>query len=204
MSISDLQSRSVRLGPDSNGMILTPEEFDLVTDYDDLYTYELIKGVVIVNPIPSEAESSANELLGHLLLTYQESHPQGQSLDETLPERHLKTRDSRRRADRFIWTGLGRRPDPDTDVPAIVVEFVSKRRRDRQRDYSEKRMEYLASGVSEYWVIDRFQKIMTVFRREATQLVVRENETYQTDLLPGFKLPLAQLLERADRWRDRD
>ena len=189
MSISDLQSRSVRLGPDSNGMILIPEEFDLVTDYDDLYTYELIKGVVIVNPIPSEAESSANDLLGHLLLTYQESHPQGQSLDETLPERHLKTRDSRRRADRFIWTGLGRRPDPDTDVPAIVVEFVSRRRRDRQRDYSEKRVEYLASGVSEYWVIDRFQKIMTVFRREATQLVVQGERDVSDGPSSGLQTP---------------
>jgi Uma2 family endonuclease len=181
-------------------MLLTPEEFDLVTDYDDLHRYELIKGVVVVNPIPSEAQGGPNEFLGHLLLAYQESHPQGTSIDDTLPERYVRTHDSRRLADRVIWAGLGRRPDPDADVPAIVVEIVSRRR----RDYEEKRREYLALGVVEYWVIDRFQRRMTVFRQDAEPLVVREGETHRTNLLPGFELPLARVLERADRWRDRE
>jgi len=204
MSALNLQSQSLRLDSDSNGMLLTPEEFDLVSDYDDVYNYELIKGVVVVNPIPSQAERGPNELLGYRLLAYQEFHPQGRCLDETLPEEYVRTHDSRRRADRLIWVGLGRRPDPDVDVPTIVVEFVSKRRRDRRRDYEEKRREYLALGVVEYWVIDRFQRTMSVFRQGAAPRVVREEETYRTDLLPGFELPLALLLERADRWRDRD
>ena len=204
MGTPDIQSRTIRLDADSNGMLLTPEEFDLVTDYDDLHRYELIKGVVVVNPIPSEAQSDPNELLGHILLAYQESHAQGSFLDLTLPERYVRTHDSRRQADRLIWAGLGRRPDPDVDVPAIVVELVSRRRRDRRRDYEEKRREYLAIGVAEYWVIDRFQRIMTVFRRDAEPLVVGEGDVYRTALLPGFELPLARLLERADRWRDRE
>ena len=54
---------------------------------------------------------------------------------------------NRRRADRVIWTGLGRVPDPEKDIPSIVVEFVSKRRRDALRDYEAKRDEYLAAGV---------------------------------------------------------
>ena len=61
----------------------------------------------------------------------------------------------------MIWAGLGRVPNPQTDVPAIVVEFVSRRHRDRVRD-EVKRREYLAIGVLEYWVIDRFRRIMTV------------------------------------------
>ena len=31
-------------------------------------------------------------------------------------------------------------------------------------------------------------------------LIVKEAETYQTDLLPGFILPVARLLARADDW----
>ena len=31
------------LGPESAGMLLTPEEFDAVTDYDDQFRYELIR-----------------------------------------------------------------------------------------------------------------------------------------------------------------
>ena len=36
------------------------------------------------------------------------------------------------------------------------MEFVASGKRNIKRDYEEKRDEYLALGVSEYWVIDRF------------------------------------------------
>ena len=88
-----------------------------------------------------------NGELEYLLRHYQRSHPRGKSLDLTLAERFVPTHDSRRRADRVIWAGLGRLPNPDQDIPTIVVEFVSKRKRDWKRDYQEKRLEYLAAGV---------------------------------------------------------
>jgi Uma2 family endonuclease len=102
-----------------------------------------------------------------------------------------------------IRVGLGRTPDPKRDVPAIVVEFVSKRHRDRVRDYEEKRREYELAGVQEYWIIDRFRRIMTVYRlppAEPSESIVKENEIYRTPLLPGFELPLARLLKVADDW----
>ena len=52
------------LGPESAGMLMTPEEFDEVSECDDGYHYELIRGVLVVTPIPSEAEASPNSL-GH-------------------------------------------------------------------------------------------------------------------------------------------
>jgi Uma2 family endonuclease len=152
-----------------------------------------------VNPIPSEAEGDPNEELGHLLRLYRDQHPEGRSLDKTLTERYIRTHDSRRRADRVIWAGLGRRPDPKVDVPAIAVEFVSRSRRDWRRDYEEKRGEYLAIGVAEYWIIDRFRRTLTVYRLQDEQ-VIHEAETYRTGLLPGFELPLAHLLALADEW----
>jgi Uma2 family endonuclease len=191
------------LGPESAGMLMTPEEFDAVTVYDDGYRYELIRGVLVVTPIPSEAEASPNDELGAMLRQYQREHPQGAALDETLPERYVQTRLGRRRADRVIWAGLGRTPDPAADVPAIVAELVSASRRDRRRDYEEKRQEYNEAGVVEYWIIDRFRRIMTVYHNRPEgqgELVVHEQETYRTPLLPGFALPLARLLSVADRW----
>ena len=99
----------------------------------------------------------------------------------------------------MIWAGLGRKPKA-SETPTIVVEFVSKRKRDRERDYRTKRAEYLSAGVKEYWVIDRFRRTMTVYRRDGSEHVVREGETYRTSSLPGFELPLARLLAAADRW----
>jgi Uma2 family endonuclease len=118
-----------------------------------------------------------------------------------MPERTVPGTPNRRRCDRAIWTGLGRIPDSKTDVPSIVVEFVSSQRRDALRDYELKRDEYMAARVCEYWIIDRFRRIMTVHRNEPTgvvSLIVKETETYKTTLLPGFELPLSRLLAAAD------
>src|SRR5207253_1756028 len=68
------------LGPDWNGAALTPEEFDAIEEYDENYTYELIHGVVVVNPIPLGEETGPNEFLGHLLIVYRGDHPQGNIL----------------------------------------------------------------------------------------------------------------------------
>ncbi|MGO9920060.1 MAG: Uma2 family endonuclease [Isosphaeraceae bacterium] len=196
---------TARLGRHSNGMLMTPEEFDAATDFDELYSYELIHGVLIVSPPPGESERDPNGELEYLLRAYQSGHQAGSALDKTLSEQYVHLADSRRRADRVIWAGLGRIPDPKTDIPAIVVEFVSNRHRDRVRDYEEKRREYLAIGVLEYWVIDRFRRIMTVCRGrpgpgEPAEQVIKENEVYRTPLLTGFELPLARLLKVADDW----
>jgi Uma2 family endonuclease len=191
------------LGPDWNGAQMTPEEFDAVEEYDENFTYELIHGVVVVNPIPAESEADPNEELGHWLRSYRKSHAKGAALDKTLTERYVRTVDSRRKADRLIWAGLGRTPNPRIDQPTIVVEFVSASQRDRRRDYIEKRQEYMEIGIPEYWIIDRFRRIMTVIANQPggpVDRVVNEGETYQTPLLPGFELPLGRLLAVADEW----
>jgi len=188
------------LGADSAGMFLTPEEFDAIEDYDENCRYELIRGVLVVSPIPSEAQADSNEDLAYLLRHYQESHRRGAALNLTLPERYIRVPGGRRLADRVIWAGLGRQPNPKTDVPTIAVEFVSAGKRNRLRDYEAKRDEYKAAGVKEYWVIDRFRRMLTVYRADGTELKISANKTYRTPLLPGFALPLARLLAIADRW----
>ncbi len=190
------------LGPDAAGILMTPEEFDAVQEYDENYLYELVHGVLVVTPIPLGEEKGPNELLGHLLLDYQEKHPQGSALDDTLPQQYVRTRTSRRLADRLIWTGLGRLANRSRDLPTIAVEFVSSARRDRLRDYVEKLREYMELGIQEYWIIDRFRRTLTVFRnrpKRPVEIVIRENENYTTSLLPGFELPLSRILEIADK-----
>ncbi len=188
------------IGLGSAGTPMSIEEFDALEedDCDERYRYELIHGVLVVSPIPSEMEGDPNEELGHFLRTYRDQHPQGSAVDATLPERYVLT-ENRRRADRVIWAGLGRMPRPRQDMPTIAVEFVSPGKRNWLRDYIEKRREYLEAGVREYWVIDRFQKIMTVYRKDE-ETVVRADQTYRTDLLPGFELSLAKLLTVSSRW----
>lgn len=207
MPVTALKERKAKrkqpeiFGPESNGIVMTPEEFD-EAEFDELWSYELINGVLIVSPIPLWNETDPNEELGYLLRRYREDHPQGSSLNLTGAERIVKTGKNRRRADRVIWAGLARSPRKG-ELPAIVAEFVSSRKRDRDRDYEEKRRDYMRIKVKEYWIIDRFMHTMTVFTRlngKYRKRVLGKSDTYQTALLPGFELPLARLFACADHW----
>jgi Uma2 family endonuclease len=99
-----------------------------------------------------------------------------------------------------VWVGLGRVPHVTTDVPAIAVEFLSAGKRSWTRDYIEKRQQYHAAGVKEYWLFDRFERRLTVFRGEE-EIVAPHDATYTTPLLPGFTLPAGQILACAEDWK---
>lgn len=201
MAVLTLAEGKPTFGPESNGILMTPQEFDRA-EFDVGWRYELINGVLIVAALPLLNEVDPNEELGHLLWDYKEHHPQGDSLDATFPERIVHAGKNRRRADRVIWAGLGRLPRR-RDVPTVVVEFVSGRKRDRQRDYRTKREDYERAGVKQYWIFDRFTRKMTVFLLQNGKTRVRvydEHQVFTTDLLPGFELPLRRLFALADRW----
>jgi len=194
------------LGPESAGLLMTPEEFDAIEEFDPEYRYELVNGVVVVSPIPLADETGPNELLGNLLFVYQQSISGKEVLDGTLPQQYVYTRTGRRIADRLIWTGLGRAPNVRKDLPRIAVEFESGGRRDRQRDYVDKRREYGEAGIRQYWIFDRFQRTLTVIdyaRGRTKKRVIAEDFTYESPLLPGFILPVGRILKAADRWAKR-
>lgn len=64
VSIAD---QSVALGPTSAGTLMVPDEFDAAVVWDPSYAYELVNGVLAVNPPPHAAKRGPNELLGNLL-----------------------------------------------------------------------------------------------------------------------------------------
>lgn len=203
--MSAVESAAIpRLGLASAGLSMTAEEFDAALDYDGNYNYELIHGVLVVSPLAGEMERAPNEILGYLLNRYRFEHPSGNALIDTVFEQYLKTAGNRRRADRVVWTMIGNeRPDPRTDFPSIAIEFVSSGKAAWRRDYVEKRDEYLSGGILEYWVIDRFRRCLTAYSKRGEKIVervVNEGEIHHSDLLPGFELPLAELLAAADRW----
>lgn len=184
-----------------NGTLMTPLEFDAATDWDEEYSYELINGVLIVTPSPAASVRGPSDLLAQWLRNYRDNHPEGSTLNRTLPEHTLATGDNRRRADRVIWCGLNRNPDLVQDVPQIVIEMVSADRRDRERDYETKRSEYSQIGVREYWIMDRFQRRITICRfdeQSETETVLFEADVLTTPLLPGFELPLSLWFAEAD------
>lgn len=195
--------RKLILGPESNGMLMTPEEFDAVREWDENYRYELVRGVLIVTEVTAAEERGPNDILGQHLLNYHDSHPQGKHMKLTLPQDYVRVTEGRRIADRLIWTGAeDEEVDPRRDTPNIAVEFVSQGRRDRVRDYEEKRDDYGDARLDEYWIIDRFERTLTVVQYRGKKPAVKaykEHEKYESPLLPGFVVPLQKLLQAADR-----
>ncbi len=193
-----------QFGLESNGILMSPEEFDAADpgDFDECWDYELINGVLIVSSIPAEPETDANEQLGCWLRNFEDAHENGYVLDATLSRQYIHFGNSRRKADRVVWAGLGRLPRRG-ETPTVIAEFVSKRKRDCLRDYETKRAEYQAVSVEEYWIIDRFKRTMMIHTLEDGEYrkkVLHTKQTYRTKLLPGFELPFAKLLALADRW----
>jgi Uma2 family endonuclease len=204
MSTAAPKLRRLRLGPRSAGLLLTQKEFDRARGQKG-WRYELINGVLVVSPTPSCKEHHPNEELEHWLRQYQETHPQGSSLDLTLPEEEIATTTNRRSMDRAIWAGLGRDPE-EGETPTIAVELVSSGKVNQERGYVAKQAEFREIGVKEYWVIDRFRRSLTVYRFGAEndeEHLIPEGQKYATPLLPGFELDLARLLAFADRWAKR-
>lgn len=201
------ERQSSTIGLEHAGTAMTTDEFDALTtdDVDPVFRYELVRGVLIVSPIPSSQETNLNGQLEYWLRFYREQHPEGRALDGTLYERYVLGTENRRRADRLIWAGLGRPPREDRDPPTIIVEFVSAARRDRLRDYEIKRDEYLTLAIREYWVIDRFRRAMTVFLKRdggVEQRTITENEVYRTPCLPGFELQPGRLFAADVGWAE--
>jgi hypothetical protein len=54
MSVAEPLAAPLRVGRRSNGMILTPEEFGAIDQWDKNYRYEHIRGVLIVSPPPND------------------------------------------------------------------------------------------------------------------------------------------------------
>ena len=83
-----------------------------------------------------------------------------------------------------------------------MVEIVSPG--SAQRDYIEKREDYLRFGVTEYWIIDAAKEQLLVLSRSGdswSETTIGPPNVHATDLLPGFSLDVANVFEMARRLR---
>ena len=84
------------------------------------------------------------------------------------------------------------------DVPDLVVEVVSDEPASRIRDYEDKRREYAAAGIAEYWIIDAPANRVLVLTLDAgvygTAADRQLNEAVTSRLFPDFVVTVSDLL----------
>jgi Uma2 family endonuclease len=149
---------------------------------------ELIDGrAVVIPPAGGDASFAKTELV-HRLCTWQEA--EGRS-GRVLADVFVRLQDAFL-APHVAWWDAGREPkiDPgaiDT-VPDVVAEVLSPATRDN--DLGPKRSQYLRSGVRELWLIDRAAVLATASGEQR----LRAADALTSPLLPGFRIPLSELL----------
>ncbi len=197
MSVAELPrvtSGLLCLGPDDAGRRLTRAEY-ADADFAEPYQYERVRGrLVVMSPAGPEHRFVSRPFRRKLNVYWEEHLSLVEDVDvegwlatspddDRLPDIcvYLKGDDAQRRV-------------PDR-VPAVVFEFVSKRRSDQERDYIHKRDEYHAIGVKEYVIVDRFKRSVLVLRWQPdgyAEHTLAEHDFYSTPLLPDLVIPLSE------------
>ncbi len=158
--------------------------------------YEVVNGVRVELP-PMGAESSGiASLLQIILGGYVRDHRLGRSVAETMFILD-RASDLRRRPD-VAFVPADRwpldRPLPRGDwevVPALAVEVTSPN--DVFDDLERKVDEYISHGVREVWVIAPPTQRVYVYDNPGTGRIVTAPAELATPLVPGWRLPLAEL-----------
>ncbi len=82
-----------------------------------------------------------------------------------------------------------------TGAPELVIEVLSSTAKDKKRDQETKLKLYSVQGVLEYWIVDREEQSITIYRREEgilkKVLTLFEADRLMSPLLPGFSCAIA-------------
>ena len=186
-----------KIGPADAGQRMSLDLFAQVAG-EPGHVYELAQGAIVVVDVPHYRHGRIVDLLNDLLRACRMAHPGLVHYIAGGAEACLRLAgmESERHPDLSIYLT----PPPDADnpwecwTPAIVIEVVSPS--SVERDYQEKRREYLAAGVTEYWIVDPAERKVLVLRRRGdvwAEHVVPAGDTYTTGLLPDFVLETSQL-----------
>jgi len=83
-------------------------------------------------------------------------------------------------------------------APDLAVEVLSPS--NSEKEMQRKLREYFAAGVRLVWCIDPRKRTASVYTAPESVTVLNENATFDGgDVLPGFRLSLKELLDRAER-----
>jgi Uma2 family endonuclease len=159
---------------------------------------ELVDARVEVPAMPTKMHQQIAHALLALFLAYLRPLRRGDAI--AAPYRVRLRAGSFREPDVTVYRTdhLDRFGDRFGDVPDLVVEVVSDDSASRIRDYEDKRREYAAAGIPEYWIIDPPAGRVLVLTLESGDYVTAAdrqlNEAVTSRLFPDFTVTITDLL----------
>ena len=175
---------------------------------------ELVDGCLEFLPMPSGKHLILQEWIRDLIASHLKGKAAGRAgrplSVTTAPWKVRVTDDRGRQPDVVVYDASVPRSAadeaggilPDGSV-RLVVEIVSPGRRHRTRDLVEKREDYAAAGIAEYWIVDPDEAAMIVLTldgADASQSAYREAGTYgrgdkaTSPLLEGLAVDIDELI----------
>ncbi len=190
----------VEIGPADHGRTLSLAEFAHAEGRAG-HIYELARGRVVVVDVPGithalVVQSVLTALHGYRLARPGRIHLVSAGSDCAL---RLPGMQSERHPDATVYLT----PPPEGEqpwsrwIPDLVVEVLSPGAEAHHRDYVEKREEYLAAGVREYWIVDPQEGTVLALVRTGDRWeehLHKKGDRHRSGLLPGFELDVAGIL----------
>lgn len=187
-----------RVGPGRHGLAMPYDEF-VEADFEEGWLYELARGIVAVTEVPAPEHGDIVNRVTELFVVYWiANRPR---IKYRAGGGECRLRFPGMKSDRHPDQAIYLHPRPKGPnvwtrwIPQIVVEVVSESGEDR--DYVEKREEYLAAGVLEYWILDPARRRMLVLLRLGDtweEHLYAEDGVHRTELLPGLEVRVGDLL----------
>jgi Uma2 family endonuclease len=164
---------------------------DLTALPDDLNTYELIEGELIVSGMPGLPHQRAIGKLLYLIQNYLDANPIGEVFptpgvifdrhNSVIPDIVFLTNEQLEQVGAESHIRL---------APALAVEVVSTGRENARRDRVRTLKVYGKFGVGGYWVADPEARTVEIYRPAegalALDMSVGGDEEITSPLLPGF------------------
>ena len=172
--------------------LLTIDDLDAFPD-DDGNRYELIEGELYVSRSPGLPHQFVLQNLQWELGSYFKAYPIGvivpgvgsifSNYDAVIPDIVII------RNERYKQVTS---EEKVIAAPDIVVEILSRGSENRRRDLQVKRRLYAKYGVAEYWVVEREDRSVLIFRLNGNTLEesrkVQDEDLLTSPLLPNFEL----------------
>jgi len=170
--------------------LLTVADLEAFPD-DDGNRYELIEGELFVSTSPGLPHQIVSDNIVHLIRTYLDQHPIGivvstvglilSEYSGVIPDIVFFKNESVER----IVTG-----ERLTSAPELVVEILSPGSQNIRRDRVAKFQLYGKYRVPEYWLIDKENRAVEVYRLQNAKLhlvsILTGDDELTTPVLPGF------------------
>jgi Uma2 family endonuclease len=162
---------------------------------------EFVDGEVRQKPMPSWGHGVVERLLSFVFTLYLRANPVGDAGSEI---RCILGPAGNERApvpDYVFVTGSRlqgiRNRDPFRGAPDLAVEILSPD--DRMVEVLEKIRFYLTNGVRLVWLINPYDRTVTVFTTPTEPHVLTEDDTLAGgEVLPGFSTPVREILPPPD------